>query len=216
MANNHEIESCQNMSDIHRAAVGMLKQFINERALAQEMLRVIQAVEEAPAEMHRNSKKLTALRKELADMEDDKDKLAGTVAQAKADAKAELDRERAHLADETARLRQEHVEEEQAAATVRRQRKLEMEAEEARHVAALEAIRAQVREAKKGIPDGHEPRTIASGGSDGGVNDGGNLQRKLGRPRGGRRIHGDVQRAASEVVTGGDDQHEPKLAGIEG
>ena len=204
------------MSDMHRAAVGMLKQFINERALAQEMLRVIQAVEEAPAEMHRSAKRLTALRKELADMEDDKDKLAGTIAQAKADAKAALDRERAHLADETARLRQEHVEEEAAAATVRRQRKLEMAAEEARHVAALEAIRAQVREAKKGIPDGHEPRTIASGGSDGGVGDGGNLQRKLGRPRGGRRVHGDVQRAPSEMVTGGDEQHEPKPAGVEG
>ena len=204
------------MSDMHRAAVGMLKQFINERALAQEMLRVIQAVEEAPAEMHRSSKKLIALRKELADMEDEKDKLAGTVAQARADAKSQLDAERTHLAEETERLRQAHSEEESAAATVRRQRRLEMEAEEARHAASLDAIRAQVREVKKEIPDGVEPRTIASGGSDGGVGDGGNLQRKLVRPRGGRRLHGDVQRASGEVATGGDDQYEPELAGVEG
>ena len=204
------------MSEMHRAAIGMLKQFINERALAVDMVRVLQAVEEAPSEMHRTSKRLTVLRQELADMEDEKDKLGGTVTQARVDAAAQLEQERAHLATETETLRAVHVDEEQAAAVVWRERKLDMEAEEARHLASLNAIRAQIRVAKKELEDVDQSRALASGSADGGVSDGGKLQRKLGRPRGRRRLYGDDQRASDEVAPGGNEQHQLESSGAEG
>jgi len=206
------------MSDMHRAAVAMLKEFVNQRALAVEMIRVLQAVEEAPAEMGRATKRIAALRKEMADLEDEKDKLAATVAQAKIDAKAELDAARARLETETAALRAAHQSEEQAAAKVRRERKLAMEAEEARHQASLDSIKARIGAAKE-MAHGDQPGPVASGGADGGVGSDGNVQRKLGRPRGRPRLQRNVQRASDPVSPERSEQRgdeSPRLEGGEG
>ena len=70
MAGAEEAKGCTHMSDI-KPAIAILKEFINQRALAVDLLRVMQTLEDAPAEAARATKRVAALRKEMADLEDE-------------------------------------------------------------------------------------------------------------------------------------------------
>ena len=136
------------MSDL-KPAIAILKEFINQRALAVDLLRVMQTLEDAPQEAGRMIKRITALRKEMADLEDEKDKLLATVETIKADAKAEIAvAKEAHQA-ELERMAEQKRATEQALTDVRAERRKEMDAEEARFRHLIDTMQANILRAKR-------------------------------------------------------------------
>ena len=156
MAGAEEAKGLTHMSDI-KPAIAILKEFINQRALAVDLLRVMQTLEDAPAEAARATKRVAALRKEMADLEDDKDKLLATVETIKADAKLEIAKAKEQHEAEMAKMQQAQVQAEQAMSDVRAQRREEMKAEEERFRHVIDQLQANILRAKRDDEQPIEP-----------------------------------------------------------
>lgn len=168
------------MSDL-KPAIAILKEFINQRALAVDLLRVMQTLEDAPQEAGRAIKRITALRKEMADLEDEKDKLLATVETIKADAKAEIAvAKEAHQAELERMAEQKRVTE-QALTDVRAERRKEMDAEEARFRHLIDTMQANILRAKR---ENEQPIETARVRKGAGKSTDRNIQRSVDGPGG--------------------------------
>ncbi len=135
------------MSDL-KAAIRAVRAYRDQYHLAMDLERALMTIDTAPHQIANLHRQIATLTKEVADLEDAKDKIQAVVSSIKSETVAETAKLRADHAVTVAAIGTELEQEMNNAAKVRQERRDEMRAEEQRHFASLNAIKDQITKAK--------------------------------------------------------------------
>lgn len=135
------------MNDL-KAAIRSVRVYRDQFRLAEELERALVLMDEAPSKIANYRRLIEALKREIADLEDTKDKTLATVEQMKADAEREIVAARVKYEHELAEMAAILERENANIVEVRAQRKSQMAADEVRYQAKIAELRGEIKKAK--------------------------------------------------------------------